>query len=205
MTIWARRSRRNKPNRVCRRRPSLGFRFYLCFCLSRVVRKLVASIQRAIKHTDRCFRGIWDARFAALVQRAVPPSASVQIENNVFAQIGLVMIIGLVAKNAILIVEFAKVEYERGTPLVDAALAAARLRLRPILMTSFAFILGCVPLWMASGSGAVARQVMGTTVIGGMFAACAIAIFLIPASFCLIEKLVNKGGSLKPGQAISKP
>ena len=120
------------------------------------------------------------------------PSYLVQIENNVFAQIGLVMIIGLVAKNAILIVEFAKVEYERGTPLVDAALSAARLRLRPILMTSFAFILGCVPLWMASGSGAIARQVMGTTVIGGMFAACAIAVFLIPVSFCLVERLVRR-------------
>jgi HAE1 family hydrophobic/amphiphilic exporter-1 len=113
----------------------------------------------------------------------------VQIENNIFAQIGLVMIIGLVAKNAILIVEFAKAEYERGAPLVDAALAGARLRLRPILMTSFAFILGCVPLWAASGSGAVARQVMGTTVIGGMLAASLIAVFLIPASFFLVEKL----------------
>jgi HAE1 family hydrophobic/amphiphilic exporter-1 len=112
----------------------------------------------------------------------------VQIENNVFAQIGLVMIIGLVAKNAILIVEFAKMEYERGIPLVDAALSGARLRLRPILMTSFAFILGCVPLWMASGSGAIARQVMGTTVIGGMLTASFIAIFLIPVSFYLIEK-----------------
>jgi HAE1 family hydrophobic/amphiphilic exporter-1 len=119
------------------------------------------------------------------------PPYQVQIENNVFAQIGLVMIIGLVAKNAILIVEFAKIEYERGTPLVDAALAGARLRLRPILMTSFAFILGCVPLWLASGSGAIARQVMGTTVIGGMLAASAIAIFLIPASFYLVEKLVR--------------
>jgi HAE1 family hydrophobic/amphiphilic exporter-1 len=116
----------------------------------------------------------------------------VQIENNVYAQIGLVMIIGLVAKNAILIVEFAKAEFEHGTPLVEAALAGARLRLRPILMTSFAFILGCVPLWTASGSGAVARQVMGTTVIGGMLAASLIAIFLIPASFYLVEKLSQK-------------
>jgi HAE1 family hydrophobic/amphiphilic exporter-1 len=116
----------------------------------------------------------------------------VQVENNVFAQIGLVMIIGLVAKNAILIVEFAKAEYERGTPLVDAALAGARLRLRPILMTSFAFILGCVPLWTASGSGAVARQVMGTTVIGGMLAASLIAVFLIPVSFYLVEKIGEK-------------
>jgi HAE1 family hydrophobic/amphiphilic exporter-1 len=112
----------------------------------------------------------------------------VQIENNVFAQIGLVMIIGLVAKNAILIVEFAKVEYERGASLSDAALTGARLRLRPILMTSFAFIMGCVPLWTASGSGAVARQILGTTVIGGMLAASLIAIFLIPVSFFLVEK-----------------
>jgi HAE1 family hydrophobic/amphiphilic exporter-1 len=112
----------------------------------------------------------------------------VQVENNVFAQIGLVMIIGLVAKNAILIVEFAKTEYQSGTPLVDAALAGARLRLRPIVMTSFAFIFGCFPLWFASGSGAVARQVMGTTVIGGMLAASLIAVFLIPVSFYLVEK-----------------
>jgi hydrophobic/amphiphilic exporter-1 (mainly G- bacteria), HAE1 family len=116
----------------------------------------------------------------------------VQIENNVFAQIGLVMIIGLVAKNAILIVEFAKAEYERGTPLADAALAGARLRIRPIIMTSFAFILGCVPLWSASGSGSVARQVMGTTVIGGMLSASLLAVFLIPVSFFLIEKLARK-------------
>jgi HAE1 family hydrophobic/amphiphilic exporter-1 len=120
---------------------------------------------------------------------AFTSSFLVQIENNIFAQIGLVMIIGLVAKNAILIVEFAKAEYERGASLVDAALAGARLRLRPILMTSFAFILGCVPLWAASGSGAVARQVMGTTVIGGMLAASLIAVFLIPASFFFVEKL----------------
>jgi HAE1 family hydrophobic/amphiphilic exporter-1 len=113
----------------------------------------------------------------------------VQVENNVFAQIGLVMIIGLVAKNAILIVEFAKAEYQSGMPLVDAALAGARLRLRPIVMTSFAFIFGCLPLWFASGSGAVARQVMGTTVIGGMLAASLIAVFLIPVSFYLVEKL----------------
>ncbi len=118
----------------------------------------------------------------------------VQIENNVFAQIGLVMIIGLVAKNAILIVEFAKAEYERGTPLVDAALAGARIRLRPILMTSFAFILGCAPLWAASGSGAVARQVMGTTVIGGMLAASLIAVFLIPVSFYLVEGTCRRMG-----------
>jgi HAE1 family hydrophobic/amphiphilic exporter-1 len=123
------------------------------------------------------------------ISGAVLSPSLVQIENNVYAQIGLVMVIGLVAKNAILIVEFAKAEFERGTPLVEAALTGARLRLRPILMTSFAFILGCVPLWMASGSGAIARQVMGTTVIGGMLAASVLAVFLVPVSFCLVEKL----------------
>ena len=115
--------------------------------------------------------------------------SSLGLEDNVYAQIGLVMLIGLAAKNAILIVEFAKLEAEKGKPLVDAALEGAKLRLRPILMTSFAFILGCVPLWRASGSGAVSRQVMGTVVIGGMAAASGVAIFIIPALFYLIEKL----------------
>ncbi|HXX58433.1 MAG TPA: efflux RND transporter permease subunit, partial [Thermodesulfovibrionales bacterium] len=114
-------------------------------------------------------------------------------ENNVYAQIGLVMLIGLAAKNAILIVEFAKMEYEKGETLMDAALNGARLRLRPILMTSFAFILGCVPLAIASGAGAISRQVMGTAVIGGMGAASAIAIFLIPVTFYVVEKLGHKG------------
>jgi hydrophobic/amphiphilic exporter-1 (mainly G- bacteria), HAE1 family len=114
------------------------------------------------------------------------------MENNVYAQIGLVMLIGLAAKNAILIVEFAKLSYERGTPLLEAALEGARLRLRPIIMTSFAFILGCVPLWRASGAGAVGRRIMGTTVIGGMLAATILAIFLIPVTFYIIERFASR-------------
>ncbi|MEZ5533481.1 MAG: multidrug efflux RND transporter permease subunit [Steroidobacteraceae bacterium] len=122
--------------------------------------------------------------FAALWARGM--------ENNVYAQIGLVMLIGLAAKNAILIVEFAKLAHERGTPLLEAALEGARLRLRPIIMTSFAFILGCVPLWIASGSGAVARRVMGTTVIGGMLATTLLAIFLIPVTYYLVERFAAR-------------
>ena len=119
-------------------------------------------------------------------------------ENNVYAQIGLVMLIGLAAKNAILIVEFAKMGVEQGKPLVDAALEGARLRLRPILMTSFAFILGCVPLATASGAGALSRQVMGFAVIGGMGAASVIAIFLIPVTFYVVEKLAHRKPPAEP-------
>jgi hydrophobic/amphiphilic exporter-1 (mainly G- bacteria), HAE1 family len=115
------------------------------------------------------------------------------MENNVFAQIGLVMLIGLSAKNAILIVEFARTRYEHGVPLLEAALQGAKVRLRPILMTSLAFIFGCIPLWLADGSGAVARRVMGTAVIGGMLAASALAIFLIPVTFFVIEMWATKG------------
>ncbi|MGC1292247.1 MAG: efflux RND transporter permease subunit, partial [Candidatus Acidiferrales bacterium] len=136
-----------------------------------------------------------------LFTQAFDPPYMVQIENDVYSQIGLVMLIGLAAKNAILIVEFAKDEYEQGKPLIDAALGGARLRLRPILMTSLAFILGCAPLWFASGAGSVARQVMGTTVIGGMLAASAIAIFFIPAIFYFVEKL--SGGT--PHAAAESP
>jgi HAE1 family hydrophobic/amphiphilic exporter-1 len=121
------------------------------------------------------------------------PPYMVQIESDVYSQIGLIMLIGLAAKNAILIVEFAKDQYEHGKPLADASLEGARLRLRPILMTSFAFILGCVPLWTASGAGSVARQIMGTAVIGGMVAASAIGIFFIPGIFYMVEKWSGAG------------
>jgi HAE1 family hydrophobic/amphiphilic exporter-1 len=116
-----------------------------------------------------------------------------KFDNNVFAQIGLVMLIGLTAKNAILIVEFAKLEHEKnGRDLIDAALEGARLRLRPILMTSFAFILGCVPLWTAKGAGAIGRQVLGSSVIVGMSAATVIGVFLVPVLFVVVERLGKK-------------
>jgi hydrophobic/amphiphilic exporter-1 (mainly G- bacteria), HAE1 family len=127
------------------------------------------------------------------------------LENNVYAQIGLVMLIGLAAKNAILIVEFAKMEFDKGKSPEEAALIAAKLRLRPILMTAFAFILGCVPLWRASGAGAISRQVLGTAVIGGMLAASVLAIFFIPVSFEVVERLAHRGKKHLPVTPVVLP
>lgn len=127
--------------------------------------------------------------FSAIWLRGLVNSTQV---NNIYAQIGLIVLIGLAAKDAILIVEFAKARHERGTPLDAAALEGARLRLRPILMTSFAFLLGVLPLALSSGAGAVARQIMGTAVMGGTAACFLIAIFLIPVTFYVTGKVSSR-------------
>jgi len=119
------------------------------------------------------FFGLWIRRF----------------DNDVYAQIGLIMLIGLSAKNAILIVEFAKTRFEKGEPLVASAIEGARLRLRPILMTSFAFIFGLLPLWNALGAGAMARRLIGTVTITGMIFSTGLAIFLVPALFVAVERI----------------
>jgi HAE1 family hydrophobic/amphiphilic exporter-1 len=112
--------------------------------------------------------------------------------NNVFAQIGLVLLIGLVAKNAILIVEFAKESHEKGEPLYEAALTAAKLRFRPILMTAFAFILGVIPLLTATGAGSQARIVMGMAVFSGMLIATILGVLIVPGLYVMIESIGKK-------------
>ncbi len=153
----------------------------------------------------------WKLPFGVLIGTPIAVLGAVgalwvgHLELDVFSQIGLVMVIGLAAKNAILIVEFAKEEYERGTPLVEAALAAARLRLRPILMTAFAFILGVLPLVLSTGAGANSRRILGATVLGGMLAATAIAIFVIPVTFYVSERLGRRRASMATPVALPAP
>jgi HAE1 family hydrophobic/amphiphilic exporter-1 len=123
--------------------------------------------------------------FGAILTLTLVPA----ISNNVYAQIGMITLIGLSAKNAILIVEFAKERVDRGIPVISATLEAVKLRLRPILMTSFAFILGVLPLVFATGAGGVARNTIGWTVMGGMLAATSLAIFIVPVLFVVITRL----------------
>jgi multidrug efflux pump subunit AcrB len=124
---------------------------------------------------------------------------------NVYGQIGLVTLVGLSAKNAILIVEFAKLNREKGMPIFESALEAARLRLRPILMTSFAFILGVVPLMIASGAGAASKQSVGTAVFGGMIAATVLTTLAVPAFYVLIQGLAERFGGKPPGHGAHPP
>ncbi|HEX4121616.1 MAG TPA: multidrug efflux RND transporter permease subunit [Verrucomicrobiae bacterium] len=140
----------------------------------------------------------WSLPFSVLISTPVAVLGAFlalmvrHFENNVYVQIGLIMLIGLSAKNAILIVEYAKVEYEKGKSLTEAALTAARIRLRPILMTSFAFVFGCLPLWFATGSGGISRETLGTVVIGGMLGSTLLGIFIIPVNFYVVERLSQR-------------
>ena len=114
------------------------------------------------------------------------------LENDIFATVGLIMLIGLSAKNAILIVEFAVQNYRKGQSIAESALQAARLRFRPIVMTALAFIVGCIPLWTASGAGAVSRRILGTVVIGGMSLATVVGILMVPTTFSVVEYLSHR-------------
>jgi HAE1 family hydrophobic/amphiphilic exporter-1 len=136
------------------------------------------------------------AAFGAYLGLWLARQSSLSYVNNVFAQIGLIMLIGLAAKNAILIVEFAKMENDKGRGIVDSALLAAKLRFRPILMTAFAFILGVVPLLTASGAGAEGRKVMGMTVFSGMLIATILGVLLIPMLYVVVQRII--GGAKQP-------
>ena len=142
------------------------------------------------------FGAVFAEFFMAIVEAKMNhPNAGLQ--DSVYMQIGIIMIIGLAAKNAILIVEFAKVRVDRGMEPIKAALEAAGLRLRPILMTSFAFIIGCLPLAMATGAGSAARNGMGTAVVGGMLFATLLGVFVIPVLFVITEWVAKKLGFMK--------
>jgi HAE1 family hydrophobic/amphiphilic exporter-1 len=145
------------------------------------------------------------AAFGAYLGLYLARQFSPSYVNNVFAQIGLIMLIGLAAKNAILIVEFAKMEHDSGKPLVEAALSAAKLRFRPILMTAFAFILGVVPLLTATGAGAEARKVMGMAVFSGMLVATLLGVLLIPMLYVAVEKAIGGAKQPAPSPAITPP
>jgi HAE1 family hydrophobic/amphiphilic exporter-1 len=120
------------------------------------------------------------------------------LANDVYCQIGLVMLIGLSAKNSILIVEFAEQIREQGKSIIDAAVEAAELRLRPILMTSFAFILGVMPLYFATGAGALGRRSVGTTIVGGMLVSTVLNLFFIPALYVILQSMLNVFKRKKP-------
>jgi HAE1 family hydrophobic/amphiphilic exporter-1 len=139
--------------------------------------------------------------FGAILALTFLPS----LDNNIYAQIGLVTLIGLSAKNAILIVEFAKERVDWGMGLMPSIMDAIKLRLRPIVMTSFAFILGVVPLMLSSGAGAVSRQTIGWTVFGGMLAATLLAIFIVPVLFVLITRFAYGKKKLAELEAAYKP
>ncbi len=143
--------------------------------------------------------GVPIAVFGAMAGLAIARLFSESYENNVFAQIGLVMLIGMSAKNAILIVEFAKIERESGKSAVDAAMEAARRRFRPILMTAFSFILGVLPLLVASGAGAEARKVMGMTVFSGMLVATVVGVLVIPALYVFVDRYISRAEPVPEG------